>query len=119
MSKSLGSTGEMISSHFLTQCGYTVLARRFHSRYGEIDLVARDGDTIVFCEVKARRRNYEDALLSVTQAKQRKIARTALTWLNNHPEHQDSLIRFDVLLVIEDRHHILLYHIADAFSSPG
>ena len=70
-----GNSAEKKAEQFLKQRGYAILARQFSTRYGEIDLVAQDGDEIVFIEVKARRSNtFGHPEESVTQQKLQKIA---------------------------------------------
>jgi len=80
--QALGKLGEDLACAELERRGYAVLARRYRTRAGEIDIVARDGDTLVFVEVKAR----ADAACgepgeAVTPWKQRRLARMALDYL--------------------------------------
>ena len=79
--------------------GYAILARRYRTRYGEIDIVAQDEDTLVFVEVKARRTDrFGTAAESVTGWKQRRIAAMALdylSWVNR----LDDPCRFDVVAI--------------------
>ncbi|GAB2587708.1 YraN family protein [Dyella jejuensis] len=76
----------------------TLLARNYTTRYGELDLVMRDGDTVVFVEVRHRiRADYGDAAASVTAAKQARLVRTAQLWLAAHPQHAQRTCRFDVV----------------------
>ena len=79
---------------------HTVLARNWRCREGELDIVARCGDTIVFSEVKTRSSHaYGSPAEAVGPAKQRKIRRLALLWLRAHEVHAVEL-RFDVVAVV-------------------
>jgi putative endonuclease len=78
----LGMTGEDIAVAEVERRGYAVLARRYRTRYGEIDIVARDGDTIVFVEVKVRTTAERGtAAEAVTPGKQRRLVRMAEDYL--------------------------------------
>ena len=85
---------------FLRAKGYEVIASNHHSREGELDLVARSGEMLVFVEVKARRAGaLVDPLTSVTPAKQRKVVRAALDFVQKSGL-EDLAIRFDVIAVV-------------------
>jgi putative endonuclease len=95
----LGKGGEDLACDELTQRGYAILERRYRSRYGEIDIIARDGDVTVFIEVKARGGDtFGGGAAAVTRAKQRTIARVALDYVARHRLH-DRPCRFDVVVV--------------------
>ena len=82
----------------LVRAGLRPLARNYTTRYGELDLVMREGDTLVFVEVRYRvRAGHGDALASVTVAKQQKLVRTAQLWLAEHPALGRLTCRFDVV----------------------
>ena len=82
----------------LERAGLHVLARNFQTRRGELDLIMRDGDTIVFVEVRYRRSaGHGDAAASVTPAKQARLILAAQQWLATHPEHARRTCRFDVV----------------------
>lgn len=77
-----GKAGEDFAAGELIRRGYSILARNFHSRYGEIDIIAVKGGVICFVEVKTRRRNaMVGAEESITAAKQKRIIKTALTYI--------------------------------------
>ena len=96
----LGSHGERIAAAYLTSAGLRLLDRNWRCREGELDIVARDGDALVFCEVKTRRgTGYGHPAESVTPAKQRRIRLLAQRWLAAHDEHAPEL-RFDVVGVL-------------------
>ena len=94
-----GKLGEDLAAEALQRKGYAILARRYRTRYGEIDIVAQDEDTLVFVEVKARRTDrFGTAAESVSASKQRRIAAMALDYLGrvNRP---DTPCRFDVVAI--------------------
>ena len=95
----LGIVGENIACAELLQRGYAILERRYRTRYGEIDIVARDGEVTVFVEVKTRDGNdFGDGAEAVTPWKQRRIAKMAVDFLARHRLH-DRPCRFDVVAV--------------------
>lgn len=110
-----GDLNEKIALDYLESKGLTLIASNYHSRYGEIDLVMHDKEVIVFIEVRFRRsKQFGGAAMSVTPAKQRKIALTALQFLQknrktNHP------CRFDVVAISSNDTE----WIKSAFTNPG
>jgi putative endonuclease len=95
----LGILGENAACEELQARGYAILARRYRTRYGEIDIVARDGDVTVFIEVKTRDgTDFGDGAAAVTVWKQRRISRMALDYLTRHKLHERPC-RFDVVAV--------------------
>ncbi len=97
-----GNLNEKIACEYLVSNGLELVASNYHSRYGEIDLIMKDGGVLVFIEVRYRRnKNFGGASMSVTPAKQRKIALTALQFLqkNNKTELP---CRFDVVALGEN-----------------
>ncbi|MEU2350917.1 YraN family protein [Modestobacter sp. NPDC049651] len=96
----LGAYGERIAVRVLTDAGLRVLDRNWRTRAGELDLVARDDATIVFCEVKTRRaQGYGHPVEAVTPDKRRRLRALARAWLDAHDEHAPDL-RFDVIGVL-------------------
>jgi len=96
---SLGKKGEEIAVNFLQKQGYKILERNFKKRYGEIDIVALDGNSLVFIEVKTRfSEEYGSPEESVTSWKLRQIAKTGEFYKLLHPEFPD-LLRIDVVAV--------------------
>lgn len=108
-----GLTAESRAAAYLTGRGYAIVARRFKSPVGEIDIVARRGAELVFVEVKARAR-LDDAALSLTPRQQRRIVAAAEAWLADHPDDGARDIRFDVILVGRNGR---ARHIAAAFDA--
>ena len=95
----LGKSGEDLAVAELERRGYAILARRYRTRHGEIDVVARDGTTTVFVEVKARTSvEFGTAADAVTPRKQRQLVSMAVDYLVRHGL-TDRPSRFDVVAV--------------------
>lgn len=78
-----------------------LIDRNYACRYGEIDLIMLDRDTLVFFEVRSRSSlSHGGAAESITSSKQQKVRRTAAHFLQNHPEHQHRQCRFDAVLIV-------------------
>lgn len=113
-----GQEGEEAAAAFLRARGFTILARNVRSHAGEIDLVALDGDVLVFCEIRTRRsRGQGSALESVTPAKQRQVVRVAEYFLARHPRLTSHPIRFDVVAIDRREDAVEITWIADAFGA--
>jgi putative endonuclease len=112
----LGSHGERIAASYLTGRGFQILDRNWRCREGELDIVARHGDALVFCEVKTRRGvGYGHPVEAVTPAKQRRLRVLAHRWLSAHDQHAPEL-RFDVVGVLVRRSRpALVTHLPAAF----
>lgn len=97
----LGARGEKLAQSFLRKSGYKILYRNFRARRGgEVDIVCRDDDTLVFVEVKTRtREDFGRPLEAVNAAKRKLISRGALAWLQML-DNPDILFRFDVVEVV-------------------
>ena len=91
-----GIIAERFAVMFLRAKGYKILAQRFKTRYGEIDIVARHKDIIVFIEVKARKAE-NDALESVTHKMKSRIERAAQLYIAQHKAAQGMGVRFDFI----------------------
>jgi putative endonuclease len=95
-----GRAAEDAALHFLQARGFTLVARNYRCRRGEIDLVMRDGECLVFIEVRARRSNaYGGAAASIGVAKQRRLAAAARHFLMTHPLEASRPARFDVVAI--------------------
>ena len=95
----VGKAGEDLACRELQRRGYAVLARRYRTRFGEIDIVCEDHRTIVFVEVKARRtKNYGDAIEALSFSKRRRIGAMALDYLAWTGRVNDPC-RFDVVAI--------------------
>ena len=97
-----GLSAETRAAALLLAKGYRIVARRWQSPVGEIDIIARRGRVLVFVEVKARER-LDEAAEAVTQRQRRRIAAAATAWLARHPEDGSRDIRFDAVLVVPRR----------------
>ena len=111
--QTLGKRGEDLACRELERRGYAIVARRFRVRSGELDIVARDGATLVFVEVKARARA-DDAAEAVTGRGKQRIVAAAELWLSRNPADAQSDIRFDVILVMPGK---IPHHIPNAFDA--
>ncbi|RVW09867.1 YraN family protein [Prescottella agglutinans] len=99
----LGAMGEDLAAECLTASGMRILDRNWRCRHGELDLVAVDGDTVVFVEVKTRSGlGFGSPAEAVTYAKQRRIRMLAQRWLSASERHWPH-VRFDVVAVLVDR----------------
>src|SRR5258708_6390019 len=97
-----GLSAESRAAAFLMAKGYRILAKRFRTPYGEIDLVARKRALLAFIEVKARA-SLDDAAYAVTPRQQARIIAAAQAWLMAHPEHAEFEFRFDALPIAPRR----------------
>src|SRR5256885_3096104 len=109
----LGLSAERRAAALLIAKGYRIVARRFRSPVGEIDIVARRRGTLVFVEVKARGR-FDDAAEAVIVRQQHRIIAAAEAWLATHPNDINCDMRFDVMLVAPKS---LPRHIVAAFDA--
>jgi putative endonuclease len=108
-----GLSAEGRAAAYLMAKGYRILAKRFRTRYGEIDIVARKRNLLAFVEVKARA-NFDDAAYAVTVRQQARIIAAAQAWLMAHPEHSEFEFRFDAMLIAPRR---LPRHLLAAFDA--
>jgi putative endonuclease len=114
----LGERGERAAARYLRARGMRILRRGYETSAGEIDLIARDGDTVVFVEVKARRRGVPAE--AVTPEKQRRITLTALHFLKREALLEERS-RFDVVAIVwaDDRQPPQIEHFPNAFEAVG
>ena len=108
-----GISAESRAAAFLMAKGYRVLAKRFRTPHGEIDIVARRRNLIAFVEVKARA-SLDEAAYAVTPRQQQRIINAAQGWLVAHPEHAEFELRFDAMLIAPRR---LPRHVLAAFDA--
>ena len=98
--QAVGAWGERVAAQHLVTSGYQVVARNWRCSVGEVDIVAWQGDVLVFCEVKTRRGvAFGPPVDAVVFAKLRRLRRLAAEWLATHDEHP-SEVRFDVVSVL-------------------
>lgn len=112
-----GQQAEEACHGYLSGKGYRLIARNYHCRYGEVDIIAINGEEIVFIEVKSRSRDMEAALSSVSVRKRLKIIRSALQFLQENEQYEAYCIRFDVIGLILSKTSGLyeIRHLVDAF----
>lgn len=116
----IGSWGEEIACNYIMKKGMTVISRNYRSKFGEIDIIAKDGGCIVFIEVKTRKNNlYGNASEYVTRKKQKKIILTAQEYIGSDT---DTEMRFDVIEVyyyeyLTKPNVKIINHIKNAFIS--
>lgn len=100
-----GRQAENLAADYLQQQGLLLVERNYRCRFGEIDLIARDGKTLVFVEVRLRTRDdFGGALASITAAKRAKLLRTARHYLAG--KARTPACRFDALLVSGPEHSV-------------
>jgi putative endonuclease len=113
-----GARGEAEAAAFLQDKGWTVLARNYRTRRGEIDIVAQRGDEVAFVEVKSWRSVPREELgRSIGPRKQARIARAARQFLSGRPDLADAHVRFDVMFLGGEERRV--EHIPGAFSGEG
>jgi putative endonuclease len=96
-----GSEGEEIACEFISKLGYKIVERNYQFGHGEIDIIAKDGDTLVFIEVKYRKNlEYGPPELSITKGKQNLVKRTATAYLWEK-EIKDEISRIDVIAILK------------------
>ena len=96
----LGAYGERVAARHLVADGMELLDRNWRCRWGELDLVARDGRALVFCEVKTRRTDhYGVPAEAVVAVKAQRIRRLAAQWMRD-TDHHSAEVRFDVVSVL-------------------
>ncbi len=107
-----GAFWEQKAAEYLQEKGYQIVGKNFHSYYGEIDLIARQGKYLVFVEVKYRREGAAvHPLESIGWAKQRRICKTAAYYCLRHNYPEGTPCRFDIIGILGDA----FFHIEDAF----
>lgn len=111
--RAVGANYEQMAVDYLEQKGHCILERNYRNRYGEIDIISRDRDTIVFHEVKYRKSNaFGTPFESVNFAKQCKISRVALYYCTQKNLWDDCAFRFDVIAIYGDGR---IFHTENAF----
>ena len=115
--QALGKLGESLAVEELERRGYAIVARRYRTRHGEIDIVAEDGDTLVFVEVKARASGeFGFAVEGVTRWKQLQLASMAAEYLARK-DITDRPCRFDVVAIDDAETCPVLTVFPDAFDA--
>ncbi len=120
--KTLGQRGEAAAERFLRRRGYKTLARSDRCGLGELDLVMRDGETVVFVEVKTRQsQKAGHPAEAVDENKQRRLTRLAVAFLKRHRLLGRCSARFDVVAILwpDDARRPTIEHIQNAFDAAG
>ena len=111
-----GALGEKIVYNAYKDKCYKILGVNYHSRFGEIDIIAQRGNILVFCEVKTRQgKTLYTAKEAVTYSKQQKIKSSALIYLQENPKMQNYIVRFDVAEVYNPENNPTVNIIENAF----
>ena len=118
LNKLFGNRGERLAARFLKLQGYQIIARQARNRFGEIDLIALDNETIVFVEVKTRSSHSAGhPAEAVTLRKQRQMTKAALAWLRGKNLTERSC-RFDVVAItLGDQSKPRIEHLKNAFEA--
>ncbi len=119
LNRLLGDRGESQVARYLKRQGFRVLVRGYRTSRGEIDLIARDGEILVFVEVKSRRQG--EPAEAVTLDEQRRLTLAALQFLAEHGLLDRTPCRFDVIAIVwpDGRRPPTLEHIRNAFEAVG
>lgn len=114
MSVERGREGEALAERFLTKKGWNILERNWRASGAEVDIIGRDGETLVFVEVKARAsKSFGGGAAAVGTAKQKKIVRASLGYMRKVPHNGP--VRFDVVAIDGE----VVNHIPAAFRAEG
>jgi len=114
----LGKHGEELAAGYLKKKGYSIITRNYRKRFGEVDIIALDGDTLVFVEVKTRKSSrFGSGIEAVDLRKQQQLSRIAADYLvSEQVEYRQA--RFDVIAVeLADPHRPRFTHIPNAFDA--
>ena len=110
----LGKLGEELATQYLQKKGYEILERNWRNRHKEIDIVAKDGETLVVVEVKTRQDDYHgEPDLAVTRVKQARLISAANAYVFKH--NLDCDTRFDIISIVFEGGEPVIDHIEDAF----
>ena len=115
--KAIGNYGETLSRDFLINNGYNILDMNYRNRYGEIDIICRKNNLIIFCEVKSRYTNsFGNPIESVTYYKQKQIIKLSQIYLLYKRSYNYN-VRYDIIEVIFNNKNasFKVNHIKDAF----
>ncbi len=111
-----GKWGETLAADYLAAKGYAIAERNWHSGHYEIDIVAYNGNRIVFVEVKTRSRDHDDPIEAVDRQKAMRLIRAATVYVEAYDINHD--MQFDLIAVNGTPDNYRIEHIPDAFASP-
>lgn len=104
--REIGRLGEELAAAYLLRQGYQLVERNYHTRYGELDLICRQGDQLVFVEVRTRTgTSYGTPEESITRRKLRTLRTLVSVYLSQHPGMSHSL-RIDAIAILLDRENL-------------
>lgn len=110
----LGKSGEELAGKYLNNIGYEIIERNFRTKFGEIDIIARDKKTFVFVEIKTRKDiSYGVPQIAVTNYKQKHLSLAAASFIKKNS--LKSNYRFDIIAIYDDK----IEHIKNAFAPSG
>ena len=110
----MGQRGEKVAQSFLAEKGYKILHVNWRNRKAEIDIIAMDGDTLVFVEVKTRQSNlFGDPESAVNFKKQRRLIHAANAYVSKYRIENDA--RFDIVSILIKKSATVINHYPDAF----
>lgn len=114
--KEIGNIGEIRAREYFLSSGYSLVCNNFRTKTGEIDIIVKKDELLVFVEVKTMPNASPDMLSKVLNTeKQKRIIKTSKRFLQNHREYSNSYIRYDVV-VLDMQGLPPVYHIENAFS---
>lgn len=109
-----GKSGEVLAKEYLLSIGYIILEKNYKNKIGEIDIIAKDGDIVVFVEVKTRTNyNYGYAFEAVDFRKQKKIVNTSLVYVK-YRNLINTQLRYDIIEIYMTK-NFKINHLKDAF----
>lgn len=114
----LGAAGEEHAARFLENLGFTIIAKNYRTKLGEIDLIIKKSNVVAFVEVKTRTSHYFHSSHLITPSKQRKIARAAQQFISEHRLNGDLILRFDTVFVSVKENAVDFEYIENAFCAP-
>lgn len=113
-SAELGKSGEKLAGEYLEKIGYEIIEKNFRTKFGEIDIIARDDETFVFVEVKTRKDGlYGAPQYAVNFYKQKHLSLAAFSFIKKNSLRSD--YRFDIIAICGDK----IEHIKNAFAPSG
>lgn len=115
-SKLKGYFGEALAVIMLLCKGYSILSKRFKTKYGEIDIIAKKRNTIVFVEVKARK-TISKCVIAITQQQLRRIQNSSEIFLARHTQYSSCDRRYDVIFIADWRLPMHIQNISDQTTS--
>ncbi len=116
MKRTTGQRGEDLAANYLTQRGFVIMERNYRCRWGEIDIICRQGGYLIFVEVRSKTTDrYGTPEESINRAKISRIRKTAMEYLTSHPERKPVKMRFDLIAITFKNKQESINHIKGAF----